>query len=155
LSPDQKAQLDTYEVSVVDDTPEDAQRIVNRLAQVFVEENSRSREGRAQETLQFIETQLQASGSRLNALEARLRTMRESFMGRLPEQVNPNLAMASAMLRQLEFNATTLYAEQDRLSTIERKIDGFQQPADSATLGSKSAPAETASVRVQTLRREL
>src|SRR4051812_21624365 len=41
LSPDQKAQLDTYQVSVVDSSPEDAQRIVNRLAQVFVEENSR------------------------------------------------------------------------------------------------------------------
>ena len=45
----------------VDDTPEDAQRIVNRLAQVFVEENSRSREVRAQDTSQFIEAQLQAS----------------------------------------------------------------------------------------------
>ena len=155
LSPDQKAQLDTYQVSVVDDTPEDAQRIVNRLAQVFVEENGRSREVRAQDTSQFIETQLQASSTRLNALEARLRTMKESFMGRLPEQTNANLAMVSAMQRQLESNATTMHAEQDRLSMIERQIEGLQQGADSAALGTKGTPGETPSIRVQTLRREL
>ena len=63
LSPDQKAQLDTYQVSYVDATPDDAQRIVNRLAQVFVEENSRSREMRAQDTSQFIEGQLRASAA--------------------------------------------------------------------------------------------
>jgi len=157
LSPDQKAQLDTYQVSVLDDTPEDAQRIANRLVQVFVEENSRSREVRAQDTSQFIDTQLQASSTRLNALEARLRTMKESFMGRLPEQTNANLAMVSAMQRQLESNATTLHAEQDRLSMIERQIEGLQQQqaSDSAAVGTKGGAADTPSVRVQTLRREL
>ena len=155
LSPEQKAQLDTYQVSFVDDSPEDAQRIVNRLAQVFVEENSRSREVRAQDTSQFIEMQLQASGTRLNALEARLRTMKESFMGRLPEQTNANLAMVSAMQRQLESNATTVRAEQDRLSMIERQIDAVQQGADNAMLATKGTPGEAVAVQVQTLRREL
>src|SRR6185503_10379951 len=50
LSPDQKASLDTYQVSYTDDSPEDAQRILNRLAQVFVQENSKSLEVRAQDT---------------------------------------------------------------------------------------------------------
>src|SRR5262249_5633119 len=44
LSPEQRAELDTYQVSYIADSPEDAQRIVNRLAQVFVEENSKTRE---------------------------------------------------------------------------------------------------------------
>ena len=61
LSPDQKAQLDTYQVRFVDASPDDAQRIVNRLAQVFVEENSKSREVRAADTSQFIRPQLRAS----------------------------------------------------------------------------------------------
>jgi len=155
LSPDQKAQLDTYTVSVVDSSPEDAQRIVNRLAQVFVEENSRSREVRAQDTSQFIETQLQASGVRLAAIEARLREVKESFMGRLPEQTNANLAMVSAMQRQLESNATTARAEQDRLSMIERQIEALQQGADNAALLAKGTPGEAASSRVQSLRQQL
>ncbi|MCU1382831.1 MAG: tyrosine kinase [Acidobacteria bacterium] len=155
LAPEQKAQLDTYQVSYVDGSPDDAQRIVNRLAQVFVEENSRSREVRAQDTSQFIETQLQASGVRLADVESKLRTMKESFMGRLPEQTNANLAMVSAMQRQLESNATTARAEQDRLSMIERQLDAMQQNADSALIDSKGTPGEAAATRVQTLRREL
>jgi polysaccharide chain length determinant protein (PEP-CTERM system associated) len=155
LSPDQKAQLDTYQVRFVDDSPEDAQRIVNRLAQVFVEENSKSREVRAQDTSQFIEGQLRSSEGRLNALEARLRQMKEAFMGRLPEQTNANLAMVSAMQRQLESTSTSMRGEQDRLSMIERQIENMQQGADETAAAMRGTPAETAQSRVQALRRDL
>lgn len=155
LSPDQKAQLDTYQIRFVDDSPEDAQRIVNRLAQVFVEENSKSRETRAQDTSQFIEGQLRASETRLNALEAKLRTMKETFMGRLPEQTNSNLAMVSAMQRQLESATTTTRGEQDRLSMIERQIESMQQGADDTVAATRGNQGETAQSRVLTLQREL
>ena len=155
LSPDQKAQLDTYYVLYVDDTPGDAQRILNRLVQVFVDENSKSREVIAQDTSQFIEAQLRASETRLNTLEGRLREMKETFMGRLPEQTNANLAMVSAMQRQLESNATAMRGEQDRLSIIERQINAMQQNAEDELAGLRGTPAETAAARVATLRRDL
>ena len=155
LSPEQKAQLDTYQVRYVDASPEDAQRIVNRLAQVFVEENSKSREVRATDTSQFIEGQLRASEGRLNALEVRLRQMKETFMGRLPEQTNSNLAMVSAMQRQLESASTSTRGEQDRLTMIERQIENMQQGADEAIAATRGTPAETAQSRVLTLKRDL
>src|SRR5689334_14320343 len=73
LSPEQKAQLDSYLISVEDTDPRQAQRLANRLAQVFVEENNKSREISAQDTSQFIEGELRASENRLSALEAKLR----------------------------------------------------------------------------------
>jgi protein tyrosine kinase modulator len=155
LSPDQKAQLDTYIVSYTDDTPVDAQRIVNRLVQVFVDENSKSREIRAQDTSQFIDAQLRSSEARLSTLEARLRDTKESYMGRLPEQTNANLAMVSALQRQLESNATATRGEQDRLSMIERQIESLQQGVDETVAAMKGTPAETAQTRVIALRREL
>ena len=155
LSPEQKAQLDSYQVRFVDSSPEDAQRIVNRLVQVFVEENSRSREIRATDTSQFIEAQLRASETRLNGLEERLRNMKEAFMGRLPEQTNSNLAMVSTAQRQLESVTTATRGEQDRLSMIERQIESMQQGADEAVAATRGTPAETSQSRVLTLRREL
>ena len=155
LSPDQKASLDTYIVSYVNESPDAAQRILNRLAQVFAAENTKSRETRAQDTSQFIEGQLRASEVRLNTLEAKLRDMKESNMGRLPEQTNANLAMVSALQRQLESNATATRGEQDRLSMIERQLQSMQQGADD-TLGlAKGTPAETAQTHVASLRQEL
>jgi protein tyrosine kinase modulator len=155
LSPDQKAQLDSYQVRFVDSSPEDAQRIVNRLAQVFVEENSRSREVIAADTSQFIEAQLRASETRLKGLEERLRGMKETFMGRLPEQTNSNLALVSAMQRQLESATTATRGEQDRLSMIERQIEGLQQGADDTVAATNGTPSGTAQSRVLALRREL
>src|SRR5262245_46051233 len=155
LSPDQKASLDTYIVTYVDDTPEAAQRILNRLAQVFSDENNKSREVRAQDTSQFIDSQLKASETRLTSLEARLRQMKESNMGRLPEQTNANLAIVSALQHQLESNATATRGEQDRLSMIERQIESMQQGANEAVAMAKGTPAESAQARVMSLRHEL
>jgi polysaccharide chain length determinant protein (PEP-CTERM system associated) len=155
LSPEQKAQLDSYLISVEAATPEDAQRLVNRLAQVFVEENNKSREIRAQDTSQFIEGELRASENRLNALEAKLRETKESFMGRLPEQTNANLAMVQALQRQLESSATMLRGEQDRLSMIDRQVEAVQQGADNEISALKGTPSESAQSRVASLRRDL
>lgn len=155
LSAEQKAELDTYYVTYQDDTPEGAQKIVNRLAQVFVEENSKSREINAQDTSQFIEGELRASQNRLTALEAKLREMKESYMGRLPEQTNANLAMVATMQKQLESAATMMRGEQDRLSMLDRQIEALQQGADEAAASLRGTPGEGAQMRVQTLRREL
>lgn len=155
LTPEEKASLDTYEVSYVDTTPEDAQRILNRLAQVFVQENSKTLEIRAQDTSQFIEGQLHASEIRLGTLEEKLRQMKEAYMGRLPEQTNANLAMVSAMQRQLESNAATMRGEQDRLALLERQIEAMSSTADETVAAMKGTPQESAQSRVLTLRREL
>ena len=155
LTPEEKASLDTYQVSYVDDTPDDAQRILNRLAQVFVQENGKSLEIRAQDTSQFIDGQLRSSEARLGSLEERLRQMKESYMGRLPEQTNANLAMVATMQRQLESNATTMRGEQDRLALIERQIESMAAGADEMVAAMKGTPQESAQSRVLTLRRQL
>jgi polysaccharide chain length determinant protein (PEP-CTERM system associated) len=155
LSPEQKAQLESYLISIDDPDPELAQRVVNRLAQVFVDENNKSREIRAQDTSQFIEGELRASENRLNALEAKLRQTKESFMGRLPEQTNANLAMVSALQRQLESSATMMRGEQDRLSIIDRQIESLEQGADQAVGALRGTPGESAQARVVTLRSQL
>jgi polysaccharide biosynthesis transport protein len=155
LSPDQKAQLDSYLISYSDATPEDARRIVNRLAQVFADENSKSREVRAQDTSEFIAAQLKASEVRLNALEAKLRDTKESFMGRLPEQTSANLQMVAGLQQQLESTSTAMRGEQDRLSMIERQIESMQQGADESMAAARGTPGETAQMRVMGLRRQL
>jgi succinoglycan biosynthesis transport protein ExoP len=153
LPPDAKAQLDSYIVTYTDATPEGAERIANRIAQVFVDENSKARNIQAQDTSAFLDGQLKQSEKRLATLEEQLRTMKESYMGRLPEQTNANLQMVSGLQRQLESNATTVRGEQDRLTMIERQIEGLQAGADDPV--GKGLPVETAQARVNTLRQQL
>jgi succinoglycan biosynthesis transport protein ExoP len=148
--------LDTFIVSYSDADRARAQRITNRLATVFVDENSKIRAEHAEDTSAFIATQFRASQARLADLEARLRKAKEAHMGRLPEQTAANLQTLSGLRQQLEANATSLRGEQDRLSMIERQLEGLKQGSGDVVFvprGSEAAlPPET---RVISLQREL
>lgn len=76
-----------FTVSYTDATPVLAQRVANRIADVFVQESSVKRAVRAEETSMFIGSQVEASQRRLAELENRLRDAKEASMGALPEQM--------------------------------------------------------------------
>jgi polysaccharide biosynthesis transport protein len=145
--------LDTFVVSYGDADPARAQRIANRLATVFVDENSNIRAERAGDTSAFISTQLRASQVRLGDLEARLREAKEAHMGQLPEQMAANLQTLAGLRQQFEANATALRSEQDRLSMIQRQIDDLKQGRGGVAVARTGAqPAES---RVTVLERDL
>jgi succinoglycan biosynthesis transport protein ExoP len=146
--------LDAFLLSYAGSTPGEAQRVADTIARVFVEASSRTREARAEDTSAFIAAQLSASKARLDQIEARLRTAKESYMGRLPEQTQSNLSIAAGMRQQLESTAIALRGEQDRLSMIERQIDAMKQGAGDIALSGR-APMSSSQARVLQLQQEL
>ena len=147
-------QLDAFLLWYAGSTPGEAQRVADTLARVFVEASSRTREARAEDTSAFIAAQLAASKARLDQIEARLRTAKESYMGRLPEQTQSNLSIAAGMRQQLESTAIALRGEQDRLSMIERQIDAMKQGAGDIALSGR-ATMSSSQARVLQLQQEL
>jgi polysaccharide chain length determinant protein (PEP-CTERM system associated) len=147
--------LDAFVLSYADEDPARAQRIANRLARVFVDEHSKSRTERAEDTSAFIGAQLSASQARLAELEARLRKAKESYMGELPEQTQANLHMLSGLRQQLDANATQFRGEQDRLSMIERQISALTQGTADAPLRRGHNGADSPESRVWALQRQL
>jgi polysaccharide chain length determinant protein (PEP-CTERM system associated) len=147
--------LDAFNLSYATDSPAVAQKVTNTLASVFVEVNSRAREARAEDTSAFISNQLTESKARLDTLEGKLREAKESYMGRLPEQMQANLSMASGLRQQAESTATALRGEQDRLSMIERQIDAMRDGAADDSGVPHAAQLSNAQQRVVQLQREL
>ena len=146
--------LDTFVVSYTDAQPERAQRVVNRLGNVFVEENSKTRAARAEDTTAFMSEQLEASQTRINELDTRLRKAKEAFMGQLPEQTPANLSTLSGLRQQIVADSTASRAERDRLGLIDRQLDAIDKnTVDEPGAGGKAdAAPET---RVATIEREL
>lgn len=150
--------LDAFLVSYGDPQPVRAQRVTNRLVTVFVDESSKRRAANAVDTSAFLENQLKASQQRLADLEARLRTSKEAFMGQLPEQTQANLSTLSGLRQQLEANATALRGEQDRLSMVERQLEGARQGSAEVIVvpgPNGTAQPQTLESRVLQLQREL
>jgi polysaccharide chain length determinant protein (PEP-CTERM system associated) len=149
--------LDTFVINYTDAEPELAQRIANRLASVFVEENSKVRTERANDTTAFIDAQLAASQVRMTEFEARLRRSKEAHVGQLPEQTQANLQTLAGLRQQTVANATLARGERDRLSVIERQIDAIDRNTVDEP-GGNGRPAEgvvSAEARVSTLERDL
>ena len=150
--------LDTFIISYVDADPVRAQRITNRLANVFVDESSKAREQRAERTSTFIAGQLAASLARMADLEARLRRAKETHIGQLPEQTQANTQTLSGLRTQIDTSATSLRGEQDRLAMIEHQLDGLMQGSTavvSSRAGGGIGDSPTPETRVQLLQREL
>jgi polysaccharide chain length determinant protein (PEP-CTERM system associated) len=134
--------FDTFIVAYADADPLRAQQVTNRLASAFVDENSKTRERRAEHTSSFIASQLAASQTRLDELDARLRRAKESHIGQLPEQTQANLQTLSGLRQQLDSNVNALRGEQDRISMIERQLAAMTPGASDAagTAGAHALP---------------
>ncbi|HEX4347664.1 MAG TPA: Wzz/FepE/Etk N-terminal domain-containing protein [Vicinamibacterales bacterium] len=149
--------LDTFLVSYTGGAPARAQQITNRIANVFVDETSKARTEHAEDTSEFILQQQRASQTRLDALEAELRRANEAHMGQLPEQTQANLQTLSGLRQQLESNATALRGEQDRLTMVERQIDGMTKgtPEFAGLPPSQATTTLQPDARVMMLERQL
>jgi uncharacterized protein involved in exopolysaccharide biosynthesis len=143
----------------MDEEPARAQRVANRLAAVFVDDNSKARQQRAEYTSSFISAELNASQARLAELQARLRRAKESHIGQLPEQTQANLQTLSGLRQQIDSNMVAMRGEQDRLSIVERQLEGLTQGGGPDTVApSRGTTGETvlsAEARIVALQREL
>lgn len=147
-------ELNAFDIVYLDRTADRARRVANRLAQVFVEEHSRSREVQAEGTAEFLGTQLRAAQERISSLETRLRASKEQHMGKLPEQTLANLQTLSGVRSQLESTSNMLRSEQDRLSMIDRQMQSMRDGLYSAPIGTGGLVASPQQ-RVVSLQREL
>ncbi len=151
-----RGEATTFLVSFSDRSPEKAHQLASKLSEVFIEENNRAREARAEETAAFLENQLNASERRLMKLDEEIRQQKQENMGRLPQQTAANLQLVTGLRQQLEATSIALRGEQDRLSMIERQIETFEEDAEreAATLAGAS-PLSDARARVDRLVQQL
>jgi polysaccharide biosynthesis transport protein len=148
--------LDTFELLFKDRNPELTRNVTNRLANVFVEENSRKTTQRAENTVEMIGQQLRASRDRLNQIEEQLREKKERFTGRLPDQIDANLQTANRFSSQLESISQQLAMESQQVLLLETQLEYMRQGGAGAALTSQgSAAIHSAQSRINTLNQEL
>jgi succinoglycan biosynthesis transport protein ExoP len=150
--------LERFKLGYVDGDPVRAQRITNRLATVFVEENSKLRTERAENTAAVLEQQMRASHERLTTLQEQLRRQKEANIGRLPTQEGANQQMVNNLHSRLESLTMQLSTEQSRLTTLDSQIAHLRQMTPVITSSSASPMAAeivAAQTRIQTLTQEL
>jgi len=125
--PDPARGIDFFYLGYADRNAARAQEITNRIAQIFVEENSRAQTERAQNTADVLQQQVEDSKAKLNALEQKLADKKKQYIGRLPDQVASNVQMANGARQQFESLSMQIRAEQDHLAMVEQQLDAMKQ----------------------------
>jgi polysaccharide chain length determinant protein (PEP-CTERM system associated) len=148
--------FESFRLGYVDSSPERVQRIVNRLATVFVEENSKTKTQQAENTSEVLAQQLRDSQEKLTRLQDRLREKKQAYMGRLPDQTNSNVHTVNGLRQQLDSLSRDLGAETQRLSQVESTLELMKQGGGSAGLTSSSLAAiQSSQARLNALQHEL
>ena len=139
--PDPTRGIDLFYVGYTDKDPARAQRVANRVATVFVEENSKFQTNRAENSADVLEQQVATSQAKLTELENKLRAKKQTYVGRLPDQVGANVQMVNGARSQLESISMQIRGEQERLSMIESQINQMRQGVGAESMTSSGQAA--------------
>jgi polysaccharide chain length determinant protein (PEP-CTERM system associated) len=118
----------SFTLSYVGQDAKTVQKVTARLASLFIEENTRDRENIAEDTNQFLDTQLEDARRRLLEQEKKLEQYRQAHTGELPTQASSNLQIIQNAQMQLQGIADAEDRDRERRLLLERQLADLEAP---------------------------
>jgi polysaccharide chain length determinant protein (PEP-CTERM system associated) len=138
---------DAFKVTYVAGDPQVAFKVTERLASLFIEENLRDREGLAEATNQFIETQLEDARRRLVEQEQQLEQYRLRYAGQLPSELQSNLQIVQNTQLQIQALVDSTNRDHDRRLLLERAILAAENSPDEGRTSVSATDARDTAVQ--------
>lgn len=108
-------QLPGFSVQVTFSDPKLAQNICGDVTSMFMEQNLQDRQQLAQNTTDFLSTQVNDARNQLDSQDKKLAAFKRQYMGELPDDQQTNLSLLAGLNTQLDANTQALgRAEQDK-----------------------------------------
>jgi polysaccharide biosynthesis transport protein len=104
------------------DSPQVAQAITRRLAEILIQTNTAAQKDKAIEKDQFIEQELRQSQLDLAAIDDRIRQFKANHLGELPEQGTANMNALNGLHNQLVAIDTALDRFRDQQKALEFRL---------------------------------
>jgi polysaccharide chain length determinant protein (PEP-CTERM system associated) len=139
---------ESFRLSFSSHDPVMAQKVTSRLASLYLEQNLRDRTNRADNTSQFIETELEDAKRRLIEHEKKLENFRLRHAGTLPSQLVGNLQVIQNTQQQLQNIGDSMNRAKERRLFNERQLADAKAPIP-VVMDSSGVPAERATAAQQ------
>ena len=149
---------ESFRLSYISQDPQTVQKATQRLASLFIEENLRDREKQAEDTNDFLDSQLQDARRRLLDHEKKLEEYRRQYSGQLPSQGASNLQAIQNLQMQLQALGEATDRASERQSLLERQLADLQLPAPptpSTAPSAEGTPADSAPLELDAARARL
>jgi polysaccharide chain length determinant protein (PEP-CTERM system associated) len=129
--------------------PQIVARVANTLASMYVEENTKIREGHAVRTAEFLRTQLADIKKELDTQDQLRSEFKLSYIGELPQQVEANLASLERANTQLRLNGENQIRAMDRRERLEKQLADAESAAPVVVAGRTPGEEQLAKLRQQ------
>jgi len=131
------------------------QQVAEALAGFFIQESQRYGERSAENTSEFVESQVEQSLRKLKEVEDKVTKYKQEHAAELPEQLASNQNAVQSTLQQLGMIISSKEADTNTRLSLERQISDLEAGGDPGPVASGAVADGTAAQRLDTLRREL
>ena len=140
-------------VSFSDEDPVIAKAVTARFADLFIEENTKTRTAIAQSSTEFLQHELDSLKGQLEVKEQAIARFKQSHLGQLPEQMDSNFRA----IDRLETEITALHESEKvltlRLESVDKAIREYEDP--SSDVSPKRAEKDPRLMKIRELERTL
>lgn len=128
IQKDDNSESASFKVAYVGSDALLVQQTTERLATLFIDENLRDRENIAENTTQFLESQLEDARQRLESQEKKLEAYRQRYSGELPTQEASAMQAVQTLQMQLQTLGDATDRARERRILLERQIADLELP---------------------------
>lgn len=115
-----------FRITYQGSSPTVVAQVVNRVTDLYIEENLRTRESRTEGTSDFIDTELLEAKKKLDEQELAVSRYKLQHSGELPEQENSLSAIFTKLQVDLQVNQDALNRAQQQKALLENEITAAQ-----------------------------
>ena len=119
-------------VSFTDAAPTVARAVTARLADLFVQENTKARNTITQSSTEFIQQEMDVLKMQLQAKERALAEFKQSHLGQLPEQMDSNVRAIDRLESEVMSQQETEKAVNLRLESVDKALREYDDPTSDA-----------------------
>lgn len=102
----------SFSVTFEHESPVIAQKVTNEFAEMYLQENTRSRVAQASEVSRFLRNEVDRLGVEFNDIEGRITQFKEQHINELPEQIEMSR-------RQIESTESNLLRSEQRVQALQ------------------------------------
>jgi polysaccharide biosynthesis transport protein len=132
-----------FRISYRGKDPKVVAAVANRIANLFIEGNDKTREVQAEGTSEFLDRQLSEAKARLDDLEAQVGRFKAKYNGELPEQQAALVSTLQRLDAELQANRDALNRAQESKSILESNLAAAEASLEAAA-SVNDRPSETA-----------
>ncbi len=126
--------IDAFTVSFMHEDPGVAMKVTTRIADKFIEENTKEREKSAEVATEFLDDELRTMKLELEKKEEQISRFKSAHIGELPQQTDANLRMLDRLQTDITAVNESIQRHSDRLVLVDKALQeyrlyGRQNPA--------------------------